>query len=205
MAKGDFYNQTSLSAVVMKLDQILPALTVGPYSDSTLIQLRNLCMDMKFFGEVLDMNYKEKMDMMQSVMAKICQDRQLDLTIRLQVLEIVELRTLDWQSSFIVEEYYKDRLAKLENMKKRGEKKKIEGRERMLSFPSLSSIQEFSNGTYDQDCMISSARKYSKADLLMLSTSSLARIPPPNWEELVDTLPPAIIPTVTSISIDSFS
>merc|ERR1719430_2059417 len=61
------------------------------------------------------------MDVMQSIMIKICQDRQVDLTIRLQVLEIVELRTLDWQSNLIVEEYYKDRLAKLENVKKSDE------------------------------------------------------------------------------------
>merc|ERR1712179_686 len=196
-AVNDFYNQTSLPAVVLKLDQLLPALTCGHYSDQTLLQLSNLCADIKIFGEVLDMNYKEKMDEMQSIMIKICQDRQLDLTIRLQVLEFIELRTLDWQRNLIVEEYYKDRFAKLDNLKKRNENTKKEGNARKLSFPSLSSIQESTNGNDDQDCIISSlsARKYTKEDLLMLSTSSLARIAPPNWEELVDTLPPAIIPS----------
>ena len=198
MAVNQCYNQTSLTAVLLKLDKLIPALTFGPYSDATLLQLINLCTDMKVFGEVLDMNYKEKLDVMQSVMTKICQDRQLDLTIRLQVLEIVELRTLDWKSNYIVEEYYRDRLAKLENMKKKDENKKKGGNARKLSFPSLSSIQESSSGSLDQDCPIptSNTRKYTKADLLMLSTSSLARATPLNWEELVETLPPAIIPTV---------
>ena len=198
MAVNQCFSQTSLTAVLLKLDKLIPALTFGPYSDATLLQLINLCTDMKVFGEVLDMNYKEKLDVMQSVMTKICQDRQLDLTIRLQVLEIVELRTLDWKSNYIVEEYYKDRLAKLENMKKKDENKKKGGNARKLSFPSLSSIQESSSGSLDQDCPIptSNTRKYTKADLLMLSTSSLARATPLNWEELVETLPPAIIPTV---------
>jgi len=201
MAVNEFYNQTSLTAVLLKLDKLIPALTFGPYSDATLLQLINLCSDMKVFGEALDMNYKEKLDVMQSVMTKICQDRQLDLTIRLQVLEIVELRTLDWKSNYIVEEYYKDRLAKLENMKKKDENKKKGKNARKLSFPSLSSIQESSSGSLDQDCPIptSNTRKYTKADLLMLSTSSLARETPPNWEELVETLPPAIIPTAACV------
>ena len=89
-------------------------------------------------------------------------------------------------------------MAKLENMKKKDENKKKGGNARKLSFPSLSSIQESSSGSLDQDCPIptSNTRKYTKADLLMLSTSSLARATPLNWEELVETLPPAIIPTV---------
>ena len=95
---------------------------------------------MKVAGHLLEMNYREKMDMMQTVMTKICQDRQVDLLIRLQVLEIVELRTLDWISNNIFERYYRDRFEKLEDIKKRDGESKTGERKRKLSIYVVISV-----------------------------------------------------------------
>merc|ERR1712025_250289 len=164
----------------------------------------NLCSGMKVAGHLLEMNYREKMDMMQTVMTKICQDRQVDLSIRLQVLEIVELRTLDWTSNIIVERYYSDRFEQLEDIKKRDSKRKTGEKRRKLSFPSLNSINEsggnsddleLNNSKADQNFNITpNAIKYTKAEILNLSTSRLAKIAPPNWKNLLKDLPPAIVP-----------
>merc|ERR1712142_763890 len=131
-------------------------------------------------GHLMEMNYREKMDKMQTVMTKICDDRQVDLIIRLQVLEIVELRTLDWTSNVIVERYYKDRFDKLEDIKKRDDKNKVGERRRKLSFPSLNSITELGengddiklkNTKADQYCNMTPNAlmyTYTKAELLGL-------------------------------------
>ena len=60
------------------------------------------------------MDYKDKMDTMQTLLTKIVQDTQLDLPLRLRLLEFIELRTLDWKRSEAVENYYQVRFAQFE-------------------------------------------------------------------------------------------
>merc|ERR1712025_27505 len=120
-------------------------------SDSTLAILSTFCLEVKTVGPKLDEKYKEKMDIMQTLLTKICQDTQLNLELRLQVLEVIELRTLNWVSNETVDQYYKERFAQFEE-KRRKERERKENKaaknkidkKRKLSqtTPSMSSILE---------------------------------------------------------------
>jgi len=145
-----FLSHQSVSSVIFRLDKLLPSLACGPYSDTTLAQLASLCKDMKSVGPLLDIEHKDRMDITQTLLTRIVQDTHLDLHLRLQVLEFIELRTLDWKRSEAVDNYYQVRFAQFEENKRNEQEKKNvrlakskEGeKKRKLSFPSLSSIPE---------------------------------------------------------------
>jgi len=145
-----FHPTQSVPSVIFRLDQLLPSLACGPYSDTTLAQLAALCKDMKAVGPLLDIEHKDRMDITQTLLTRIVQDTHLDLQLRLEVLEFIELRTLDWRTSEAVDNYYQVRFAQFDENKRNEQEKKYtkaakskEGEnKRKLSFPSLSSIQE---------------------------------------------------------------
>ena len=141
----------TISSVLLRLDQLLPLLACGPYSTFTLSELATFCMEVKAVGPLLDIDNKDKMDIMQTLLTKICQDTQLNLELRLKVLEVIELRTLDWISNKAVDNYYQQRFAQFEERRKEQERKEVraarsrEGeKKRKLSqaTPSMTSIQE---------------------------------------------------------------
>jgi len=145
-------SQITITSVLYQLDQLLPHLIVdGPYSESTLANLVTFCKEVKVVGPELDKGHKEKMDIMQTCLGKICSDSQLNLELRLQVLEIIELRTLGWVRNETVDEYYQERYAQFEE-KRRKEQERRENKaakskgekKRKLSqtTQSMSSIQE---------------------------------------------------------------
>ena len=137
-----YQSTQSVPSVIFRLDKLLPSLACGPYSDTTLAQLASLCRDMKAVGSLLDFDHKDKMDITQTLLTKIVQDTQLDLPLRLRLLEFIELRTLDWKRSEAVDNYYQERFAQFEENKRKEQEKKDAKKKRKLSFPSLSSIQE---------------------------------------------------------------
>merc|ERR1719470_806304 len=129
---ASYQTTQSVSSLIFRLDKLLPSLACGPYSATTLAQLANLCKDMKAVGPLLDIQHKDMMD------------------LRLQLLEFIELRTLDWRRSEAVDNYYQVRFAQFEeNDRNEQEEKHVKAskskdgeKKRKLSFPSLSSIQE---------------------------------------------------------------
>jgi len=147
---ASYQTTQSVPSVIFRLDKLLSSLACGPYSATTLTQLANLCKDMKAVGPLLDIQHKDKMDITQTLLTKIVQDTHLDLHLRLQLLEFIELRTLDWRRSEAVDNYYQVRFAQFEeNDRNEQEKKHVKAskskdgeKKRKLSFPSLSSIQE---------------------------------------------------------------
>jgi len=141
----------SVPSVISSLDHLLPLLACGPYSSSTLAMLANICKDIKAVGPLLDSYDKDKMDTMHTLFTKICQDSQLDVLLRLQVLEVIELRTLGWVRSEAVDNYYQERFAQFEEGRKEQERKEAKAakskegeKKRKLSqtTSSMTSIQE---------------------------------------------------------------
>merc|ERR1711936_1368948 len=70
----------------------------------TLFSLKNL----KIQGPRLDKEYKQEMDKVQVELVRLCQMQQVDLAVRLQMLELIELRSLGWKANQEIEEYYKN-------------------------------------------------------------------------------------------------
>eukprot|EP00092_Neocalanus_flemingeri_P037806 GFUD01041156.1.p1 GENE.GFUD01041156.1~~GFUD01041156.1.p1 ORF type:complete len:284 (-),score=117.82 GFUD01041156.1:86-937(-) len=116
--------QISTSSVLLQLEQLLPLLPSGPYSPSTLSLLATLCTGLKLVGPMMERNHKDKLDTLQTLLTKICQDRDLDLVLRLQVLEVIELRTLGWKSNEGVDNYYKERFTQFEESRKKEQERK---------------------------------------------------------------------------------
>jgi len=145
-------SQITITSVLYQLEKLLPHLIVaGPYSESTLAELVTFCKEVKVVGPELDKRHKEKMDIMQTCLGNICKDTQLNLELRLHVLEVIELRSLCWVRNETVDEYYQERYAQFEE-KRRKEQERRENKvskskgekKRKLSqtTQSMSSIQE---------------------------------------------------------------
>jgi len=219
-------SQISLSSVLFRLEQLLPLLACGPYSTCTLSELATFCMEVKAVGPLLDVDHKDKMDIMQTLLTKICQDTQLNLELRLQVLEVIELRTLDWTSNEAVDNYYQERFSQFEERRKEQERKSAsraarsrEGeKKRKLSqtSPSMTSNQEqhldnkqslmvngeriFLNSSNPE--LTANARKVmvdhlsTQSSLPDSSTPAYMKEAPLNWDKLVPHLPSVILQKV---------
>ena len=141
-----------MTSVLYQLKQLIPYLaTAEPYSTSTLANLATFCMEVKVVGKELDKRHKEMMDTMQDLLTKVCQDTQLNLELRLQVLEVIELRTLSWVRNETVDDYYQQRYAQFEEKRRREQERKESKaaknkgeKKRKLSqtTQSMSSVQE---------------------------------------------------------------
>merc|ERR1719186_2511708 len=53
---------------------------------------------------------KEQLDQVQEGLTRLCQDAtlELEMELRLQLLELIELRTLGWETSESMEKFYTD-------------------------------------------------------------------------------------------------
>ena len=150
-------SQISITSVLYQLKQLIPYLaTAEPYYTSTLANLATFCMEVKVVGKELDKRHKEMMDTMQDLLTKVCQDTQLNLELRLQVLEVIELRTLSWVRNETVDDYYQQRCAQFEVKRRREQERKDSkaaknkgDKKRKLSqtTQSMSSVQEDKKST----------------------------------------------------------
>ena len=81
------------------IDQMIPILVSDlSYSASLIDQLSSLCVVLKKVGHLVDEveDNKKKLDIMQTLLTKLCKDKNLDIFCRLEVLEVIELRTSNW-------------------------------------------------------------------------------------------------------------
>lgn len=81
-----------------------------PYPMITLMKLSSLCVELKAEGHALDTNNPEDMEKIKDDLIKYCQDPGItQLELRLQMLEIIELRELGWKTNKGMEEFYFER------------------------------------------------------------------------------------------------
>lgn len=64
-------------------------------------------------GRHLETKHADRLDSLQLIMTKLCQNSKVDITIRLRLLEIIELKSFGWEVSPQVENYYKERFEQL--------------------------------------------------------------------------------------------
>ena len=72
----------------------------------------------------MEANYKDKLDQLQHVLTEFCKDGNINMVLRLRVLEIIEMRTMGWRMSSTAEEYYTTKIAQFQ---KREESKGTNG------------------------------------------------------------------------------
>ena len=78
-----------------------------------------MCEGLKNVGNLLEANYKDKLDELQMFLTELVKDVNVDIILRLKVLEIIELRIMGWKVTPKVEDYYRRKISQFEENKKR--------------------------------------------------------------------------------------
>ena len=78
------------------------------------IQCVPLCDGLKRMGHLLESDHSEKLEMLQMYLTEICKDTRVDVTLRLKVLEIIELRSLGWNTNPGMESFYQEKISMFE-------------------------------------------------------------------------------------------
>ena len=119
------------------------AVPVPPLLPATQAQLSTLCLGLKQAGRQLEPGHGQTLDCLQQLLTTLCQDTGVDILLRLQILEVIELRSLGWDSNPTVENYYKERFKKYGGGSDPGiRNQEVPERKRLSQSPSLSFIPE---------------------------------------------------------------
>jgi len=97
------------TSFLSSLTSLLPQLMSQPISSSTLVQVSELCIRIKQYGKQLEETDQEQLNHVMLELTKLCQESSLGLEIRLRFLEVIELRSLGWDSNENLEAFYKDK------------------------------------------------------------------------------------------------
>ena len=102
------------AVLLSSLTNYLPQLTSPPFPPSTVSWLSEQCNWIKQHGRQLEETNQNQLDKVQADFARLCQDSSLDLELRLQLLEVIELRSLGWNTNEDMETFYRDKLLEVE-------------------------------------------------------------------------------------------
>ena len=65
-------------------------------------------------GYLLEPDHSQKLDMLQMYLTSVCKDVRVDVNLRLKILEIIELRSLGWNSNPGLESFYQEKISMFE-------------------------------------------------------------------------------------------
>lgn len=77
-------------------------------------QLEVLTANLKISGPALERSHRDMMDKLNQALMSACRLDQFPLVSRLHMLELLELRSMDWQSNVTLDNYYRQKLAQIE-------------------------------------------------------------------------------------------
>lgn len=107
------------TTILTSLTSLLPQLTSPPFPPSTLATVSEQCTLIKQYGRQLEETEKEQLDQIQEELSRLCQYSSLHLELRLQLLELIELRSLGWESNESMESFYRDKFEEVEERRER--------------------------------------------------------------------------------------
>ena len=84
-----------------------------PLSAVVTARLLSLCVGLRQVGRHLEGAHAPTLRALLHMLAKLCRRPELELAVRLRLLEVVELGTLGWRPQPLLESYYRERLAML--------------------------------------------------------------------------------------------
>ena len=97
------------TTLLSSLTALLPQLMSPPVASATLAQVSEQCIRIKQYGKQLEETDQEQLNHVVLELTKLCQESSLGLELRLRFLEIIELRSLGWDSNENLEAFYKDK------------------------------------------------------------------------------------------------
>lgn len=100
--------------LLVVVENVIKGLANRQYDEQMVGEVRSLCANLKRSGAQMEGNHKDSMDRLLSALVAACRDDNLDLVCRVHMLEIIELRSMSWQTNENVTNYYKQKLAQIE-------------------------------------------------------------------------------------------
>jgi len=110
-----------LLVVVDNVKRILSVSGVPENNLDLLHKLQILSANLKISGSTLERTHKDTMDKLNHALMSACRLEQFSLVSRLHMLELLELRSMNWQPNENVVNYYKQKLAQIESNTRPGQ------------------------------------------------------------------------------------
>lgn len=105
---------SSVEDVISLLENVAHQLTNANYERPVIAAIVSLNAALKIHGSRLEVFYKDQLDKLQVHLRNACRDGRLDLVARLHLLEIIELRAMNWVINDNVTNYYEQELSQIE-------------------------------------------------------------------------------------------
>jgi len=205
MASLSRHTPASVLSLATALVTRPPSLPLAP---ATAAHLFALCQGLREVGARLEEHHAPTLDSLQALLTALCQDRALDIALRLVLLEVVELRSLGWRSNPSMEAYYRERFTKLGGERSEGGRPQAPvaevREERMVVRGAALAISSSSPAALAAATKVLKeffARREpvlpqvvrSREEILALATSPLSLAPPADWGRLVKALPSVVV------------
>ncbi|KMQ88643.1 hypothetical protein RF55_11829 [Lasius niger] len=111
---------TTVEDIVSLIDNVAMQLTNGFHDRTLQMNVISMCSHLKLYANQLEAIYKDQLDRAFVAIRNGSQDDRLDLTTRVHLLELIELRAKQWRHTDSMDVYYMQKLSHLDNVANRG-------------------------------------------------------------------------------------
>ncbi|XP_014471596.1 PREDICTED: uncharacterized protein LOC106742821 isoform X3 [Dinoponera quadriceps] len=106
---------TTVEDIVSLIDNVAMQLTNGFHDRTLQMNVISMCSHLKLYASQLEAIYKDQLDRAFVAIRNGSQDDRLDLTTRVHLLELIELRAKQWRHTDSMDVYYMQKLSHLDN------------------------------------------------------------------------------------------
>ncbi|CAL1678326.1 unnamed protein product [Lasius platythorax] len=106
---------TTVEDIVSLIDNVAMQLTNGFHDRTLQMNVISMCSHLKLYANQLEAIYKDQLDRAFVAIRNGSQDDRLDLTTRVHLLELIELRAKQWRHTDSMDVYYMQKLSHLDN------------------------------------------------------------------------------------------
>ncbi|XP_017882250.1 eukaryotic translation initiation factor 4E-binding protein Mextli isoform X2 [Ceratina calcarata] len=106
---------TTVEDIVSLIDNVAMQLTNGFHDRTLQMNVITMCNHLKLYAHQLEAIYKDQLDRAFVAIRNGSQDEKLDLTTRVHLLELIELRAKQWRHTDSMDVYYTQKLSHLDN------------------------------------------------------------------------------------------
>ncbi|XP_016840519.1 eukaryotic translation initiation factor 4E-binding protein Mextli isoform X2 [Nasonia vitripennis] len=106
---------TTVDDIVSLIDNVAMCLNNGYYDQSLQSNIVLMCNHLKLYSHQLEMIYKDQLDRAFIAIRNGSQNEKLDMTTRVHLLELIELRAKQWHHNESMNAYYSQKLSNLDN------------------------------------------------------------------------------------------
>nr|XP_012148055.1 PREDICTED: uncharacterized protein LOC100882061 isoform X5 [Megachile rotundata]XP_012148119.1 PREDICTED: uncharacterized protein LOC100882061 isoform X5 [Megachile rotundata]XP_012148177.1 PREDICTED: uncharacterized protein LOC100882061 isoform X5 [Megachile rotundata]XP_012148248.1 PREDICTED: uncharacterized protein LOC100882061 isoform X5 [Megachile rotundata]XP_012148306.1 PREDICTED: uncharacterized protein LOC100882061 isoform X5 [Megachile rotundata] len=107
---------TTVEDIVSLIDNVAMQLTNGFHDRTLQMNVVTMCNHLKLYAHQLEAIYKDQLDRAFVAIRNGSQDDKLDMTTRVHLLELIELRAKQWRHTDSMDVYYTQKLSHLDNV-----------------------------------------------------------------------------------------